>query len=306
MNPRFSCRPSVLFLVLALLPAAGLSRPAESAADKHPFGLDDYSALRRARAVAVSPDGKAVLYQVSFDGTKGLVKHEWHLVDISAENSRKLELLDAFEPAGFTKDGGALFGSYEVDKKGQLGIVPIGGTKPTQIISLPNGIQGTWISPDGSKFAFTSDPRPADPLVDVRHVAENDTKSIYVAGASGLEGAWWCPELKDVAALAWFADSSQLAVVTQYQKIGHHDVRSSLWVCSSSGARKVADIPNSVSGIAWANGGKDLAFASTTRYGPDLETAADAFLRFEFSGGWLARLRYARAAMKTMFRNRGF
>lgn len=30
------------------------------------------------------------------------------------------------------------------------------------------------------------------------------------------------------------------------------------------GARKVAEIPNSTSGIAWANGGKDLAFASTT------------------------------------------
>ncbi|MGB9435353.1 MAG: aldehyde dehydrogenase family protein [Candidatus Acidiferrum sp.] len=42
------------------------------------------------------------------------------------------------------------------------------------------------------------------------------------------------------------------------------------------------------------------------RYGPDLEKAADAFLRFEFGGGLAERLRHARGAMKTMFRNRGY
>jgi succinate-semialdehyde dehydrogenase/glutarate-semialdehyde dehydrogenase len=41
------------------------------------------------------------------------------------------------------------------------------------------------------------------------------------------------------------------------------------------------------------------------RYGADLEKAADAFLHFEFGGGIAARLKYARAAMKTVFRDRG-
>src|SRR5229473_920622 len=61
------------------------------AADKHPFGIDDYSALRRARSVAVSPDGKNVLFQVSFDGEKGPAKHEWHLIEVSGKNDRKLD-----------------------------------------------------------------------------------------------------------------------------------------------------------------------------------------------------------------------
>jgi len=39
------------------------------------------------------------------------------------------------------------------------------------------------------------------------------------------------------------------------------------------------------------------------RYGADLEHAADAFLQFEFSGGIGAKLRNARSAMKTFFRN---
>ncbi len=42
------------------------------------------------------------------------------------------------------------------------------------------------------------------------------------------------------------------------------------------------------------------------RYGPDLERAADAFLQFEFSGGIAAKLRNARSAMKTFFRDHGF
>jgi acyl-CoA reductase-like NAD-dependent aldehyde dehydrogenase len=42
------------------------------------------------------------------------------------------------------------------------------------------------------------------------------------------------------------------------------------------------------------------------RYGADLEHAADAFLRFEFSRGLLRRLRNARGALETMFRDHGF
>src|SRR5256885_9538884 len=42
------------------------------------------------------------------------------------------------------------------------------------------------------------------------------------------------------------------------------------------------------------------------RYGADLQGAADAFLRFEFGGGVASRLRNARAALKTMFRDHGF
>ena len=41
------------------------------------------------------------------------------------------------------------------------------------------------------------------------------------------------------------------------------------------------------------------------RYGSDLERAADAFLQFEFSRGVTAKLRNARSAMKTFFREHG-
>jgi succinate-semialdehyde dehydrogenase/glutarate-semialdehyde dehydrogenase len=42
------------------------------------------------------------------------------------------------------------------------------------------------------------------------------------------------------------------------------------------------------------------------RYGADLERSADAFLQFEFGGGLAAKMRNARGAMKTFFRDHGF
>ena len=41
------------------------------------------------------------------------------------------------------------------------------------------------------------------------------------------------------------------------------------------------------------------------RYGADLERAADAFLQFEFGGSVVRRVRNARGALKTMFRDHG-
>jgi acyl-CoA reductase-like NAD-dependent aldehyde dehydrogenase len=41
------------------------------------------------------------------------------------------------------------------------------------------------------------------------------------------------------------------------------------------------------------------------RYGADLEHAADSFLQFEFGGGFSAKVRNARSAMKTLFRDHG-
>jgi len=41
------------------------------------------------------------------------------------------------------------------------------------------------------------------------------------------------------------------------------------------------------------------------RYGTDLEKAADAFMKFEF-GGIAAKIRHARGALKSLFRDHGF
>lgn len=258
--PRRPLNLLALIMIVSLATGVAGALPA----DTHPFSLDDYSELRRAYAVSVSPDGKTILYLVSHDGNKGPSKDEWRLLEISGEKSRKLELSEDFKPAGFMKDGAALFGLYEVEKKEQLAIVPIASGQPTQIVVMPNGIRTAVISPDGMRFAMLGDPRPKDPSSQVHRVAENDVTSIYVAGISGQDGAWWCPELKSVVDIAWAPDGARIAVVTQTPKIGNHDFRSNIYVCDASGARRVAEIHNVTAGIAWADGGKTLAFASTS------------------------------------------
>ena len=181
--------------------------------------------MHRAHAFAVSPDGKTILYQVSFDGASGPVnKHDWHLIDVSGENARKLDLPEHFEPSGFTKDGNALYGIEPVGQLPQLTIVPLAEGSPTQILALPLGIHSVTISPDGARFAVLADPRKKDPLAQVHTVVENDETSLYVVGANGAGGGWWCPTLKDVTDIAWSQDSSQIAVVTQWQKLGHHEL----------------------------------------------------------------------------------
>jgi len=198
-------RAALLLVCTALL--AACATPVR-AAEKHPFGIDDYSALRSAHAIAVSPDGKRILYDVSAVGTKGPAKHEWRLIDVTGENSRKLDLPDQFHPLGFTKDG-ALYGTYRVGDLGQLGIVSLESSKPTLIIALPNGVNAAAISPDGAHFALLSDPRPKDPLAGIHNVVENDETSLYVVGANGADGAWWCPDLKFITDIAWSKNSSQ-------------------------------------------------------------------------------------------------
>jgi dipeptidyl aminopeptidase/acylaminoacyl peptidase len=234
------------------------------AADKHPFGIDDDSALRRARAVAVSPDGKTILYDDSHAGMKGPRVHEWRLIDVSGANSRKLELSEHFTPSGFTKEGDALYGIEEIDKLGRLSIVPLTAGKPTITLSFPSGVRSAFISPDGTRLAVLANPEAKDPLADVHHVVEDAQTSLYVVGVHGENGGWWCPALNYIGDIAWSLDGREIAVVTATPKIGHHDLHSYIDVCSASGARRVSEIASATAGIAWVDGGRELAVASTT------------------------------------------
>src|SRR5271155_5654729 len=159
------------------------------AADKHPFRIDDITGLRQAQAVAVSPDGKSVLYDETSRDEKGPIKHEWHTIEADGTHDQKLDLSDKFQPSGFTKDG-ALYGTYKVDDLTHLAIVPLTHGKPTLIFALPRSIQTALISPDGSRFAVLSDARPTDAQEKVRNVIENDESSIYVVSVDGRDGGW--------------------------------------------------------------------------------------------------------------------
>jgi dipeptidyl aminopeptidase/acylaminoacyl peptidase len=241
---------------------------------RHPFTFDDAATLHHARAVAVSPDGKSVLYRVSFGGQKGPDNTEWHLIPASGGESRHLSIPEQFKPAGFTADGKALYGSLKTDKTQQLATLPLApentpaaaAATPVPLTALPKGIEAALISPDGRRYAILADPRLPDPLADVHNVIEAEPTSLYVVNADGTGGAWWCPTLRDIASegIAWSSDSSSLAVLSQTPKIGFHYIHSDIDVCTASATRHVATTDNAGSNIGWINAGKDLVFLSTT------------------------------------------
>jgi dipeptidyl aminopeptidase/acylaminoacyl peptidase len=250
----------------AALAALFLAAAPLFAAAKHPFTYDDVAMLRSASARAISPDGRTVLSHVRVGAEKGPDKYEWHLISVDGRQDRKLDLPEHFEPMGFARGGAALYGALPVKDVPQLAIVAIQSSGPvlTVLTDLPRGIGAARLSPDGSKFAVLADPRPADPLDKVRTVIAAPQTSLYEVSSGGAAGSWMCPTLVHVADMAWSADSRRVALLSNTPKIGYHYLHSFLDVCDSAGIHHIADIPNAAAGVAWANGGRDLAFLSTT------------------------------------------
>ena len=266
--------------MLAVLTVMGTawSATAQVAPAKHPFSAKDWAALRSAGVTAVSPNG-TILYLVTFGREDhGPTHREWWTVAADGSQAAKLDLPEDFSPTGFTRDGYSLYGTWKVKDLEQLAIFPVKDGKaaavPSTVVLLPRGIESVVPSPLGTRFAIVADPRPHDPKENVRHIQEPDESSLYVVNADGTGGQWWCGALKFISAaitvgggadaVAWSADGESLAVLSQLPRIGHHNVGAEIDVCSVSSARHVTDIANTVSGIAWAEGGREIAFLSTT------------------------------------------
>jgi dipeptidyl aminopeptidase/acylaminoacyl peptidase len=257
--------------IAAALIVFGLTTVPLVAADKRPFASSDYTSLRSATPIAISPDGKTILFDVQFFDEKGPAKNEWHIVPVAGGAALKLDLPQKFAPSGFTRDG-ALFGDYRIDNQTQLAIVPMMSAKPTIILTLPrggrvaaispDGANLAAISPDGGKIAVLSDTREKDNH-DQHQVVENDEASLYVFDLHSNGGGWWCSDLRSISDFAWSKDSKRLAVTTQLPKLGNHDAHSMLHVCGEDGSRQLADVPTRTIGVAWSADETELVFAST-------------------------------------------
>jgi dipeptidyl aminopeptidase/acylaminoacyl peptidase len=271
-------RKTLTFLALAMFAALGPDAGAQGTT-KHQFTAMDWAKLHNAGPAAVSIDG-TILYRVSYGAESGRTRSDWWTAAADGSHAVKLELQEGFTPMGFTQDGKSLYGAWDVNHHRQFAIFAVkdgkGAAAPGVVVVLPRGMDSASPSPDGKRFVLGADPRPPDTLDEIRHVQEPDQSSLYVVNADGTGGAWWCGNLKFVSgaqtvggnsiAAVWSADSSSLAVLSQVPRIGHHEVSTSIDVCSAGGTRHVTDIPNAVNGIAWANGGREVAFLSTTNH----------------------------------------
>jgi len=234
---------------------------------KHAFSLEDWAALPTAAPKAVSPDGNWILYSVMHGASKGPFVFELRLMHPDGSGNRRIELPDNFDLRGFTVDG-RLFGSFRAKSGPEIAVFSLSslgkdGT-PEVEIKLPAGAQNATVSPDGRRLALTLDPRPADPLAAVHTVVRADESSLYVVNMDGTDGGWWQKQLKNVGQIVWSPDSSRVAAVSTNPKIGFHSIKSTIDVCTESAATRVTTIDNSVGSLVWTEGGKSLAFLTTT------------------------------------------
>jgi dipeptidyl aminopeptidase/acylaminoacyl peptidase len=234
------------------------------------FTAKDWASLHSAHAAAVAPNTGAVLYQVSFGGDEGPTHTEWWMVNRDGTGKHKLDLPKDFRPMGFTREGNALYGSYHVGKLPQFAVFSLQGVTPeatpSTVVMLPRGIRSAVPSPDGSRYAILFDPRPPDPLAEVRTVLEPGQTGVYVVHADGTGGQHWCEGLTQVSEVAWSPDGASLAVLSGTPKIGFHSVRSFLDTCSEQNSHRVAEIANAAANIAWTGDGEQIAFLSTTTH----------------------------------------
>jgi dipeptidyl aminopeptidase/acylaminoacyl peptidase len=263
-------------LILVLFPALCVTALAQSSTAQKPFTAANWATIHSAAAAAVSPQG-TILYAVSFGAPAGSTQYQWWTIDAASKAQQQLSLPKGFSPIGFTRDGSRLYGTWKVNGQPQFAIFPLADGKapsvPAVTVLLPRGVEGALPSPDGKRFALVADPRPPDPLDKIRHIQQPSQASLYVVNADGTGGQWWCPALRQIAgaptvggasgAIAWNPDNATLAVLSSLPKIGYKKVASSIDRCSASGVQPVANIPNSISGLAWAADGHTLAFIST-------------------------------------------
>ena len=97
-----------LVLAAVLLCAVPLASTAQST--RHPFAFDDAKIIHSARAVAVSPDGKNVLYRVHVWWRHGPGQYGMGLDSRRPEARPATSLFRrTLGPLGFTRDGSALW-----------------------------------------------------------------------------------------------------------------------------------------------------------------------------------------------------
>jgi len=173
---------------------------------------------------------------------------------------------DKFNPSGFTKDGD-LYGTFQVNDTTTIATLDFQNLNskslPKSIIFLPFSPGSVKISPDGKRFAILANPNPPPTDTKLKTVIQPPQTSLYVVNTDGSNGAWWSPELKDVAQIAWNPNSSAIAVLSMTPKIGYHLVKSQIDICDGGATKHIADIANAATGVAWADGGNDLAFLCT-------------------------------------------
>jgi Tol biopolymer transport system component len=133
-----------------------------AAADTRTIALDDFSALARVSDVAISPDGKQIVYVVSrVDLKENRDPQTLTLFDVATGSQRALSYdrrglsSPAWSPDGTRIAFLADSGSGDAAKQ-QVFVMDMRGGDPVPVTKAPLGVQQFAWRPDGAAFAFVA------------------------------------------------------------------------------------------------------------------------------------------------------
>jgi dipeptidyl aminopeptidase/acylaminoacyl peptidase len=147
-------------LVIAASFAAALASAAQ--ADTRTIGLDDFAALVRVSDVAISPDGKQIVYVVSrVDLKENRDPQTLTLFDVASGSQRAISYdRRALSSPAWSPDGSRIAFLANVgagdDAKQQIFVMDMRGGDPVPVTKAPLGVQQFAWRPDGAALAYVA------------------------------------------------------------------------------------------------------------------------------------------------------
>ena len=138
------------------------AREAGARGDTHPFGIDDMLAMERVSDPQVSPDGKAVLFNLrvtDLAANKG--RTDLWLVNIDGSGLRQLTQHEAADVNGrWMGDGRSI--AFLSSRSGSMQVwqLPVDGGEATQLTDLALDVNTFAVFPDGKRFLLALDVYP--------------------------------------------------------------------------------------------------------------------------------------------------
>ena len=134
-----------------------IDKPEFKSADRT-FNIEALEALGRVSGPAVSPDGKKVLYGVSYESVEqNKSNNELYVMNIDGSDATRLTRTPQSEgQAAWINGGKEIAFVAEKDGKPQMWVMNADGTGRRVVSRLENGVGGFLVSPDGKKVLVIS------------------------------------------------------------------------------------------------------------------------------------------------------
>jgi dipeptidyl aminopeptidase/acylaminoacyl peptidase len=153
---------SVLAAIVLLSFAVAVAAFAAPQANQRPISFDDLISFGRIGAFAVSPDGKAVAFELTrFDKNGNSSNTDIWLVPVAGGAPLPFVRSDADDSSpAWTADGARLAFLSDRDGTSQVWTIPADGGEAKKITAIPTGVSSFVLSPDGRTIAVMSSVYP--------------------------------------------------------------------------------------------------------------------------------------------------